>query len=71
MLWLKGEIILVKFFFYRLIMWLLRILKSLRNIFWTFIKLFMLSLFLMIRIYIYIYNMEDFIGTYVPNLVSS
>jgi len=49
MLWSRGEIILVGFIVYELIMWLLRILHSLRNI-WTFIKLFMLSLFLMFKI---------------------
>ena len=50
MLWSKGEIIIVGFIVYGLIMQLLGILNSLRNIFWTFIKLFMLSLFLMCRI---------------------
>ena len=50
MLWSRGEIILVGFIVYGLIMRLLRILNSLRIIFWTFIKIFMLSLFLMFRI---------------------
>ena len=52
MLWSKGEIILVGFIVYGLIMRLRRILKSLRIIFWTFIKIFMLSLFLMFWILI-------------------
>ena len=51
MLWSRGEIILVGSIVYVFIMWLLRILNSLRNIFWTFIKLFMLSLFLMCRLH--------------------
>ena len=50
MLWLRGEIILVGFIVYELIMRLLRILNSFRIIFWIFIKNFTLSLFLMIKI---------------------
>ena len=71
MLWSKGEIILVGFIVYELIMRLLRILNSLRIIFWIFIKIFMLSLFLMYRIHVIWSNMEDFIGSYIPELVSS
>ena len=50
MSWSRGEIILVGFIVNRLIIRLLRILNSLRIIFWIFIKIFMPSLFLMFGI---------------------
>ena len=67
MLWSKGEIIIVGFIVYGSIMRLLRILNSLRIIFWTFIKIFMPNLFLMFQIQV----IWSFIHFYIPELVSS
>ena len=68
MLWSKGEIILVGFIIYGLIMRLLRILNSLRILFLDFYKnLYTESIFNVPDTS----TMEDFIGSYILELVSS